>query len=54
MRLVTEYFALLVAVLVMAVAIAALPGWLRLVLIVPAALGGLWALLRLNRGSTAG
>jgi hypothetical protein len=54
MRFAAEHFALVIAVLVMVVAVAALPGWVRLVLVVPAALGGLWALLRLRQQSNAG
>lgn len=50
MRMLTDSFPTLIAVAVMILAIIALPGWSRLVLLVPAAFGALWSILRLRRG----
>jgi hypothetical protein len=47
-------FALFMAVAVMILAVAALPGMLRVALLVPAFLGAVWAFLKLRRASTAG
>jgi hypothetical protein len=42
-------FALVMTIGIMILAALAAPGWARLVLILPAALGALWAIARLRR-----
>jgi hypothetical protein len=53
MRNAVDHFALLIAIAVMILAIAALPGRSRMILVVPAALGAIWAAVRIRRSPRA-
>ncbi len=52
MMLPSTSFSLFMAIAIMALAVWALPGYTRFVLILPAALGAVWAVVKLRRSRT--